>query len=440
MFKCLLSLALVVSSLAGPTWAEAGPRQVDIVKRNGDYQLLVEGEPYEVRGVGLGGHTIGTLEALVAAGGNSIRTWDTDNADELLDKAAEQGVTVALGFGLEKELHGFDYNDEQAVAEQFERLKQAVQRYKDHPALLTWVVANEPNLLMNEDGSLADVNPKVYEAISDIIDYIHEVDPYHPVTYTFAGANPSHIHTAMQYTPQVDFISLQLYADVAHLPEIIEQLEVDKPFMVTEYGAIGHWERPTTDWGREIEEPSGVKAASFAERIRSAFEGNPTGKVIGSYAFLWGQKQERTPTWYGMLNADGKPNARVDELSRYWTGSYPDNRAPLAMDITLNGQAATDSVMLEPGQKVRLNVEVTDPDGDSLEYRWVLMNEVTERSQGGAFEKKPEELPLNILEEKPGQLVFTAPKTPGEYRVFSYSYDGNGKVGNANFPFYVKAD
>jgi len=440
MFKFLLSLALLVSSLASPTWADSGPRQVDIVKRNGGYQLLVEGEPYEVRGVGLGGHTRGTLEALVKAGGNSVRTWNTDNARELLDEAAEQGVTVALGFDLGKELHGFDYNDEQAVAEQFERLKQAVQRYKDHPALLTWVVANEPNLLMNEDGSLADVNPKVYQAISDIIDYIHEVDPYHPVTYTFAGANPSHIHTAMKYTPQVDFISLQLYADVAHLPEIIEQLEVDKPFMVTEYGAIGHWERPTTDWGREIEEPSGVKAASFAERIRSAFEGNPTGKVIGSYAFLWGQKQERTPTWYGMLNADGKPNARVDELSRYWTGSYPDNRAPLATDITLNGQAAIDSVILKPGQKARLTVEVTDPDGDSLEYRWVLMKEVAERSQGGAFEKKPEELPLNILEEKPGQLVFTAPETPGEYRVFSYSYDGNGKVGNANFPFYVKAD
>lgn len=440
MFKVFLCLALLVLQLAYPAMAETGPKQVEIVKRNGGYQLLVEGEPYEVRGVGLGGHTRGSLEALAAAGGNSLRTWGANNAGELLDHAAELGLTVALGFDLGKELHGFDYNDEQAVAEQFERLKQTVQAYKDHPALLSWVVANEPNLLFNPNGSLAEVNPKVYQTISDIIDYIHEVDPNHPVTYTFAGAIAPHIHTAMRYTPQVDFISLQLYRDVANLPEIIESLDVDKPFMVTEYGAIGHWERPTTDWGREIEEPSGIKAASFAERMHSAFDGNPAGKVIGAYAFLWGQKQERTPTWYGMLNADGKPNARVDELTRYWTGSYPDNRAPLATAITLNGQPATDSVILRPGQKAVLEVEVSDPNDDPLEYRWVLMSEVIERSDGGAYEKEPDELPLNLLDENPGQLVFTAPETPGEYRIFSYTYDDKGKVGNANFPFYVKAD
>jgi len=232
----------------------------------------------------------------------------------------------------------------------------------------------------------------------------------------------------------------RLYADVAYLPAIIENLNVDKPFMVTEYGAIGHWERPSTDWGREIEEPSGVKASSFAERMRSAFDGNPTGKVIGSYAFLWGQKQERTPTWYGMLNADGKPNARVDELARYWTGSYPKNRAPLAIAITLNGQSATDSVVLQPGQKAVLRVEVSDPNNDPLEYRWVLMNEVVERSEGGAYEEKPDELPINVVKEQPGRLVFTVPQDAGEYRIFSYTYDGKGKVGNANFPFYVKAD
>src|SRR5690606_13261393 len=141
---------------------------------------------------------------------------------------------------------------------------------------------------------------------------------------------------------------VQLYRDVSALPDIIRSHNIDKPYMVTEYGAIGHWERPATAWGREIEEPSGIKAETFAERIRSAFEGNPTGKVIGSYAFLWGQKQERTPTWYGMFNADGKPNARIDELARFWTGHYPPNRAPLATAITLNNKQAEQNVHLAP--------------------------------------------------------------------------------------------
>lgn len=413
------------------------PKQVQIVKRDGAYQLLLDDAPYEVRGVGLGGNAQGSLGLLKAVGGNSIRTWSANNAAAVLQQAAEHDVMVALGFDTDKELNGFDYNDEAAVQAQFERFKQTVQKYKNHPNLLAWVVANEPNLLINSDGSTADVNPKVYQAIGAMIDYIHREDPNHPVTYAFAGASKKHIQTALRYTPSVDFISLQLYGNVGELPEMIENLNIDKPFMVTEYGAIGHWERPATQWGREIEEPSGVKAQSFSERLHSAFDGNPTGKVIGSFAFLWGQKQERTPTWYGMINADGKPNARVDELSRYWTGQYPDNRAPRVQEITLNKQQASDSVYVTPGQ--RLSVKVVVEDGDPLRYQWQLLKEVDVRSQGGAFERQPDAVPITVIEQQPGELVFNAPQQTGEYRIYSYSYDGKGKVGNANFPFYVKA-
>ncbi|HEY7883748.1 MAG TPA: glycoside hydrolase family 2 TIM barrel-domain containing protein [Cellvibrionaceae bacterium] len=444
MVLSLALLALAACSFQGdevssrPIPAIPGPRHVEIINSDGVYQLLVDGQPFEVRGVGFGGGDLSSLPLLVEIGGNSIRTWNANNAAQILAKAAEHGVMVALGFDTQKELHGFDYNDKQAVAEQFERFKQTLQRYKNHPNLLAWVVANEPNLLFHSDGSLADVNPNVYRAINDMIEYVHQEDPHHPVTYTFAGASEEHIKTALKYTPNVDFISVQLYGDVGSLPAMIREHNIDKPYMVTEYGAIGHWERPTTEWGREIEEPSGIKADTFAERMRKALAGNPTGKVIGSYAFLWGQKQERTPTWYGMFNADGKPNARVDELSRFWTGAYPVNRAPRMMDIRLNDQPAERNVYLAPGEQATVTVEVTDPDGDDLRYEWVLLQEVEVRSQGGAFEQKPDEAQLNPVSQQAGELIFNAPLAEGDYRIFSYVYDGKGKVGNANFPFYVK--
>lgn len=237
--------------------------------------------------------------------------------------AEKYDLMVLMGINLQKQLHGFDYNDEMAVEQQFESVKEQIFAYKEHPNLLGWIVANKPNLLFDESGELADVNPKVYDEINRIIEFIHEVDPHHPVTYSFAGTHKSHIQTAISRTPSVDIISVQLYGELDDLAQAIEDIGIDKPYMVTEFGPTGHWEMPATLWGREIEELSGVKAARLAERLENAFATNPMGQTIGHFVFYWGQKQERTPTWYWIFDKDGRANARLDEMTRFWTGSYP---------------------------------------------------------------------------------------------------------------------
>ncbi len=417
------------------------PAHVNIVKQGKGYQLLVNGQPFTVKGVGLSYEEGHNFSLLAASGGNSFRTWSTDHGEEELAAAKKYNLMVAMGIDLQKELHHFDYNDKAAVAKQFAWVKQQVNKYKDHPNLLAWVIANEPNLLFDEQGGLAPVNPKVYDALADIIDYIHEVDPHHPVTYTFAGAMKEHIDIALARTPNVDFVSVQVYGGLGGINETLAQLAIDKAFMVTEFGPLGHWEVPKTAWGREIEEPSGVKAASFAERMQQGIGKNSTGLLIGSFAFEWGQKQERTPTWYGVFNKDGAANARVDELTKFWTGKYPKNRAPLAMAITIDKAVATESLYLKPKQIVTVEVEVIDPEQDELTFNWVLLKEVAVRSQGGAFEQEPEQMkitPLNTSSDSEGKLVFQLPERQGDYRIFSYAYDKKGKVANANFPFFIK--
>ena len=74
----------------------------------GMWHLTRDGKPYEVRGAG--GNV--QLDKLVEIGGNSIRTWSTDNAQEILDEAHSKGLTVMLGLWVQHERHGFDYNDE----------------------------------------------------------------------------------------------------------------------------------------------------------------------------------------------------------------------------------------------------------------------------------------------------------------------------------------
>jgi hypothetical protein len=180
----------------------------------------------------------------------------------------------------------------------------------------------------------------------------------------------------------------------------------------------------------------------MAKRMQDVILDDKTGKIIGSFVFFWGQKQERTPTWYGMFNETGEQTASIDELTRIWTGQYPANRAPQSKAITINNIQAVESIKLKPEQPATVKVQVSDTQGDLLTHQWVLMNEVEIRSQGGHFEAKPAALSLQILtsDVQPDyvEMTFNPPSENGEYRLFHYAYDGKNKVGNANIPFMVE--
>ena len=407
------------------------PSHVEIKAVDGKYHFYINDELFELKGAGGGGN----LAALHQAGGNSIRTWSPRNGQQLLDTAYKYDIMVAMGLGMRQELHGFDYDDTAAVGEQFRRNIAAVEQYKNHPNLLCWVVGNELNL-SPEQG--VPVNPKVYDALKDMVDYIHREDPNHPVTTAFAGVSKQPIQVALERCPDLDFISLQVYGGLGKMADMVKAAGITKPYAITEFGPVGHWERPHTEWGREIEEPSAEKASGIYERIRKGIVEDPTGLCLGGFAFLWGQKQERTPTWYGMFLKSGEATEVVDELTRYWTGNYPENRAPKLDSMKLNSMKAEDNIYVKPGTECTAKVFVSDPDGDPLVYTWEILTEVIERSRGGAREIEPGTVDFRILADKDGELRFISPGEPGEYRLFSYVFDGKNKAGTANIPFYVK--
>jgi hypothetical protein len=438
-----LSLCLSLSGiLAACSDKQQTPAMVKVVKQGEQFSLTVNGQPYEVKGVGLGYKNDENVVALKEAGGNTFRTWGLTHIEQELAMAEKLGLMVAVGIQTGKELIGFDYNDKAAVAKQYKRVTSAIEKYKNHPNIMMWIINNEPNLLYGADGKLKEVNPKVYSAMGDIIDYIHENDPNHPVTFSLAGHNPKDIAQVLKYAPNIDILSVQSYGSLVTLPDSITQSNVDKPYMVTEFGPVGHWELPSTEWGREIEEPSAIKASGMAKRMQDIILDDKSGKIIGSFVFFWGQKQERTPTWYGMFNESGEQTARIDELTRMWTGQYPANRAPLSTAISINGKQPIENVRLKSGQSATVKVLVTDPNNDPLTHEWVLMKEVETRSQGGHFEAKPAALVFEMIttdvQPEYVEMTFKTPADAGEYRLFNYAHDGKNKVGNANIPFMVE--
>ncbi len=411
--------------------------KVKVKEVNGQYNFYIDNTKFEIRGVGINYADGHNFKALKEAGGNAFRTWGTYHADEELKAAKKYGFMVAMGLNIGKELWGFDYSDDKAVANQVERVKGIIKKYKNHPNLLCWVVGNELNLLFDEQGNLKMVNPKVYDAVADIVDFIHKEDPNHPVTTTFAGVIDSHLKTAIKRCPQLDFVSVQVYGDLATVEEKMRNTGINKPYLITEFGPKGFWEMPKTSWNREIEEVSGPKADGILHRIEKGILNNKSGKCLGGFAFEWGQKQERTPTWYGMFHKDGSQTETIDNLTKLWTGKYPENRAPRVDSLSLDGKNAIQSIQLKPDKEYTAKVYAHDPDDDELKYRWEISKEVVVRSEGGEKEIEPPIVLVTVIEEEKGTFTFTTPKE-GEYRIFVYIYDGKGKVGGGNIPFLVK--
>ncbi len=274
------------------------PSKVRLIQSNGNYQLMVNGKPFYIKG---GGLEFGDISSLAAHHGNSFRTWRTDNGQQsalqVLDEAHKYGLMVTMGIEVARERHGFDYNDIAAVEAQKNLIREQVLTLKEHPALLIWCIGNELNLHYS--------NPKVWDAVNDISVMIHELDPNHLTTTPLAGITQEEITQIKNRAPDLDLLSVQEYGELMTLPNRIRAYGWDGAYMVTEWGATGHWEVPTTSWDAPIEENSHTKAQHYLKRYQKAIAAE-TQQCVGSYVFLWGQKQERTPTWYGLFLEDGK--------------------------------------------------------------------------------------------------------------------------------------
>ena len=428
----IMNMTLLTSCTIDQAKKDSRATEVTIKNENGKFKLYKDGQAFYIKGAGLG-IGIEKMESIQKHGGNSIRTWSVNNSrysgKEILDEAQKLGLMVCMGIDMGRERHGFDYNDEQAVQKQFDRIKAEVTELKDHPALLMWGIGNELNLSYKND--------QVWIAVNEISKMIHQEDGNHPTTTMLAGAETEMLTKVMELAPDLDLISFQFYGALYKLPGLIEKANYTGPYIVSEWGTTGHWEVEKTSWNRPIEESSSQKVLAFQDRYHNIIQ-KDQNHCLGSYVFLWGHKQERTPTWYGLLLESGEETEMIDMMHFLWNDKWPENRAPQLVDFLLENQRSIASVTLRENQVFSSNVIAKDPENDSLTYKWEILNEVPveKQSEGGDFEPASDIIVQFDYGQKGDVLTFKAP-VKGEYRIFIYVKDQNGKVATANIPFLV---
>ena len=401
-------------------------RTVKIAKKDKGFQLLVNGQPFYVKGA----VAWQRFDLVKAYGGNAVRTR---SSKRLLDLAAEQGIVCLVNLPVRAERDGMDYGDPLAVKKQFDHVIQRVDSLKNHPAVLMWALGNELDWIPPG----VPYNRKVWDHLNDLATRIHEIDPNHPCLTTIGSVHEEVIHELLQQAPQLDLLGLNEYGNLLELAGWLREFGWDKPYVLTEWGPSGFWQVPLTAWDAPIEENSSMKADLYKQRYEEGIAGDPE-MCLGSFVFLWNQHQERTHTWFGMFDREWHETEAVDVMRYEWTGKWPENLAARVDSMLVNGKTAYTSIYLEKGKMNRAQVFVRDPEGDSLACKWEILKEGTQFPYGGQGEKRGLAMDGLIENDQAQQIQFKTPLESGPYRLFVYVYDQANHFSTANVPFYVK--
>lgn len=430
MRRLLLSAHLILSLASLPSLDAAPPAHVTVERTaTGRWELRRDGQAFPLRGVG----GFDRLELAAASGVTAIRTWGIEDLEKtvdgkpLIDRAHELGLAVVAGLWVAHPFYQGDYSSPEFLERQRAEVRAAVRKYRDHPALLLWGLGNE----MEYWRDLAD--PKVWRELEVLARIIKEEDPHHPVMTVFAATGRVKLDAVRRYYPSLDILGINLYGPAAILDSLLDDCDWTGPYILSEYGPKGPWEVPHTAWGAPIEQSSADKVVSYVSSHRGALA-DPKGRCLGTFAFVWGQKQEATATWFGMFLPSGEKTPVVDAMAKEFSGRWPANRSPRL--TSFKTPLALDRV--PPGREFPAAVTAEDAENDTLSYEWQVIAESTDRKAGGADEAAPPVIVGCIVGPPAASIVVRTPEKPGAYRLFVTVRDGRGGGCSDNIPFYVQ--
>ena len=133
------------------------------------------------------------------------------------------------------------------------------------------------------------------------------------------------------------------------------------------------------------------------------------------------------------LPLNGEKTPMVEAMERVWTGTEPEQTAPVVGQLTINGISFGPKVKSNTGFDVE--VIAADKEGDRLTYVWEVLKEATVTATGGAYEPRPDRVG-KVRTTETGNVRISI-DTPGYYRLYVYVLDHTGYVSTANIPFAV---
>lgn len=431
-----------------------GFSQTTVEKDSLGWNLLVEGKPFEVKGATFGyDKDIENYDTyfkdLQFLGVNTIRTWATgDNTPQLLDAAEKHGIKVMVGIwmrhgrpGMEDD-DSFNYlTDTDGMEAMYTNAIKTVETYKNHPAVLTWGIGNEVYLNMATDEEKLAYS----KFLERICRKIKSLDSNHPTTSVEAWSFG--LEWWEKYVPSLDIYGLNSYgAGANYLQGELEKRNIDKPYVITEFGVTGEWDIKNEKNGIKIEPTDKEKYDAIANGYRDWIANK--SKCLGVYMFHYSSGNNFMAPWL-FTHVNNLKRPQYWAIRKAFTGKEPLNQVPQIHDFELPDKDFSSQTWIP----VTLNV--SDVENDTLEVSFSYnqrtgsrkrrdqVNSITHR--GNLSEGFEIQLPK---EDGAIKLYINVKDVYGNIGIASTSIVVNDKearsrkfkVPKVNLPFYVYND
>lgn len=326
-FVCLLAIVVVAS---GCISLQRTPQKVSVA----DEKLFVNGKLFEVKGVTYSPIPIGNdpkkprpsdvewiehpeiykhdFALMKMAGINTIRVLNLNasvsSTRAMLDTAEQYNIKVIMGY--EGPLKA-DLADRRVRNQIRMQVATMVRNYKDHPAILMWMIGNEVNYWYPKEGNVGDW----YTLLEEITRQLKQIDPNHPVMTANNALSQMDLFTTL--SPSVDIYGTNAYSLTQGpwdwLYDQFGSYKTGKPIIVTETGADS-W---NSNAGKDDE---GMQAAMVQNIVQENTD-KPHG--IGIVLFEWVDewwKSDRPYTQDG--TNDWQPYDLVNASDSYYSEEY----------------------------------------------------------------------------------------------------------------------
>ncbi|MDJ0383100.1 discoidin domain-containing protein [Streptomyces sp. G-G2] len=405
--------------------AHAAGSVVKVTGSQGNWQLQVDGSPYQVKGVTWGpspADAARLLPDVKSMGANTIRTWGTDASSRpLFDAAAANGIKVVAGFWLQPgggpgsggcTNYVTDTTYKNNMTAEFTKW---VQTYRDHPGVLMWNVGNESVLGLQNcySGTELENQRNAYTTfVNDVAKAIHRIDASHPVTSTDAWVGAWTYYK--RNSPDLDLYAVNSYKEVCGIKQAWEQGGYNKPYIVTETGPAGEWEVPNDANGV----PKQVGDQAMADGYTNAWNcvTGHRGVALGATVFHYGTEYDFGGHWFNLTPAGERRKAYYAVKRMYGGNTAGDNLPP-----TVSVPAVADPSAVPAGKEITLSAPATDPENDALSYE-VLWGSKYVDGGGGLVSAASGALGN-------GTIKVTAPAKTGVWILYVKVKDGRGNVG-----------